>query len=170
MSDSTTYNLLTGTMDWSGDWKNAYGWRESGTHDGFVVMRRDAAWQGLYKPVALTAGTTYTFSATVRVPAGKQAHVFLSSGGTVNDTTLANSEFAGVYGAAQADVTGTGEWFEISLTFTPTASKAVMARVEADGDYGIEICAPMLVEGDAPAAWAPAEGEELAGGGCSDER
>lgn len=29
---------------------------------------------------------------------------------------------------------------------------------------------PMLVEGTTPAAWAPAEGEELAGGGCSHER
>lgn len=29
---------------------------------------------------------------------------------------------------------------------------------------------PMLVEGDTPAAWAPAEGEEIAGGGCSRER
>lgn len=28
----------------------------------------------------------------------------------------------------------------------------------------------MLVEGTTPAAWAPAEGEELAGGGCSHER
>lgn len=28
----------------------------------------------------------------------------------------------------------------------------------------------MLVEGDTPAAWAPAEGEQLAGGGCSHER
>ena len=28
----------------------------------------------------------------------------------------------------------------------------------------------MLVEGGTPAAWAPAEGEELAGGGCSHER
>lgn len=28
----------------------------------------------------------------------------------------------------------------------------------------------MLVEGTTPAVWAPAEGEELAGGGCSNER
>ncbi len=28
----------------------------------------------------------------------------------------------------------------------------------------------MLVEGTTPAAWAPAEGESLPGGGCSDER
>ena len=28
----------------------------------------------------------------------------------------------------------------------------------------------MLVEGTTPAAWAPAEGEELAVGGCSHER
>lgn len=28
----------------------------------------------------------------------------------------------------------------------------------------------MLVDGTEPAAWAPAEGEKLSGGGCSDER
>lgn len=167
MSDSTVYNLLAGTMDWSGDWANAGYWYESGTHDGFAVMRRNDEWQGLYKPVALTAGTTYTFSAMARVPAGKRAHAYLSSGGTVNDTYLANSEFAG---GQESVVTGDGGWFEIHLTFTPTTSKAVKARIEADGSYAIEVCALMLVEGTTPAAWAPAEGESLAGGGCVHER
>lgn len=168
MSDSTVYNLLKGTMDWSGDWADAGYWRKSGTHDGFVVMRRGDPWKGLYKPVVLAAGTTYTFSAMVRVPAGKQAHAYLSGGGTVNDTYLANSEFAGDVSATT--VTGDGGWFEIRVTFTPTASKAVHARIEADGSYGIEVCALMLAEGATPAAWAPAEGEGLAGGGCVHER
>lgn len=165
MSDSTTHNLLTGTEDWSGDWpedwRNAGYWHKSGTHDGFAVMRKNNAWQGLYKPVVLTAGATYTFSAMARVPAGKRARVYLSSGDTVNDTYLANSELPG----GQGFVTGDGGWFEIHLTFTPTASKAVKARIEADDNYTIEVCALMLVEGDTPAAWAPAEGESLAGGG-----
>lgn len=40
----------------------------------------------------------------------------------------------------------------------------IMAKCYAPARYRL-----MLVEGDTPAAWAPAEGEELAGGGCSDE-
>lgn len=32
------------------------------------------------------------------------------------------------------------------------------------------IADPMLCEGTEPHAWAPAEGESLPGGGCSDER
>ena len=41
----------------------------------------------------------------------------------------------------------------------------------ADGqDSILRIRDVMLTEGTAPAAWAPAEGETLPGGGCSDER
>jgi len=50
-------------------------------------------------------------------------------------------------------------------TLTAPAGAKYVAASWADGDRR-----PMVVEGDTPAAWAPAEGETLAGGGCVHER
>ena len=51
------------------------------------------------------------------------------------------------------------------------APKNIVARLMgvANG-VTVSIAGVMLVAGDTPAAWAPAEGETLAGGGCSRER
>ncbi len=164
MSDEQRKNLLSGTRDWSGGWSNAGYWSADGTHDGFAVMSRYGPWKGLHKPVKLTAGHTYTFSACVKVEPGENhtAEIYLSNGGTINDTYLANSEFDNQH-AGFSDVAD-GEWHIISHTFTVKASKCAKARIEGIGGYKLSVCAYMLVEGDTPAAWAPAEGETLAGG------
>lgn len=68
------------------------------------------------------------------------------------------------------------EWKHVRHTWTydedpwrdPLILVARLTRVPVG--VTVSIAGVMLVEGDTPAAWAPAEGEELAGGGCSDER
>lgn len=50
-------------------------------------------------------------------------------------------------------------------TLTAPAGAEYVAASWKDGNRR-----PMLVEGTTPAAWAPAEGETLAGGGCVHER
>lgn len=164
MSDEQRKNLLSGTRDWSGSWSNASAWHADGTHGGFAVMTRKYSWFGLYKTVKLVAGHTYTFSACVRVEPGENhfANIYASSGGTVNDTLLADSEFDNQN--REFNDVADGEWHTISHTFTVKASKYVLPRVEGTGGYSLSVCAYMLVEGDTPAAWAPAEGETLAGG------
>lgn len=165
-------NLLKGTRDWSGDWSRAGNWMADGTHDGFAVMSRTDAWSGLYKPSPkLVAGQTYTFSACVKVEPGQNhpAYIYITNGHVVNDKHLSDSEVTTKM-ASFVNIAD-GEWHVISLTFTPKVSKKdVLARIEGIGGYKLSVCAYMLVEGDTPAAWAPAEGETLAGGGCSDER
>ena len=55
----------------------------------------------------------------------------------------------------------------------PDDFKKAVLMVQAAGLSGkgtIKVARPMLVEGSTPVAWAPAEGETLAGGGCSHER
>lgn len=170
MSDEQRKNLLSGTMDWSGDWGNASAWHAYGTHGGFAVMSRKDRWLGLYKAVKLVAGHTYTFSACVRVEPGQNhtAAIYISSAGTVNDKYLVDREFDKSY-RIFSDIAD-GGWHTISHTFTVKASKYAIPRVEAADRYGLSVCAYMLVEGDTPAAWAPAEGETLAGGGCAHER
>ena len=161
MLDEQRKNLLSGTRDWSGSWGNTWAWSADGTHDGFAVMSRRDAWFGLYKLVRLAEGVTYTFSASVKMHAGGKGSIFLSGGDTINDTTLADQEFDHPF----KEFTCTGEWQTVSLTFTPLASKSVLARVESYDSSGISVCAYMLVEGTTPAAWAPYSGEDIAGGG-----
>lgn len=47
----------------------------------------------------------------------------------------------------------------VTFTLTDSTEVRVMAKCYAPARYRL-----MLVEGDIPAAWAPAEGEELSGG------
>lgn len=56
----------------------------------------------------------------------------------------------------------TGEYATQTLTAPDDAEYVVVSWCEGERR-------PMLVEGTTPAAWAPAEGESLPGGGCSDE-
>lgn len=161
MSDEQKKNLLSGTRDWSGAWGNANAWYTNGVHDGFTVMSRKGAWNGMYTLAKLTAGHTYTFSACVKVEPG-QYHpigIFVTHSDPVNDTYLANSEVD--YTGSQAFNVADGEWHVISHTVTVMASKSAKLRVEAYGDFTLSVCAYMLVEGTEPAAWAPAEGETL---------
>ena len=172
MSDERRKNLLSGTRDWSGGWRNAGDWNADGTHDGFAVMSRTDAWNGLYKlSPKLVAGQTYTFSACVKVEPGENhpVRIYITNGHVVNDKHISDSEVTP--NTAPFDNIADGKWHVISLTFTPKVSKKdVVARIEGIGGYKLSVCAYMLVEGDTPAAWAPAEGETLAGGGCSHER
>ncbi len=155
-------NLLSGTMDWSGEWVRSFAWHADGTHDGFTVMTRTGEWCGLCKPVMLTAGHTYTFSACVKVEPGQGHIVQIYTAVTQpGDNDLATNEFVNSNSKSFYDAAD-GSWRVISHTFTPTASKRAYARVEVPGNYTLSICAYMLVEGDTPAAWAPAEGEMLA--------
>ena len=159
MSDEQRKNLLSGTRDWSGVWDNANYWNADGTHDGFAVMSRKGPWMGLYKQVKLTAGHVYTFSVCVKIEPGQKQSLglHLTYMNNINDTYLSDSEVDGLY---YVEVIG-GDWHVISHTFNVTASKYARPRVEATGDFVLSVCAYMLVEGDTPAAWAPADGETL---------
>ena len=166
MSDEHRKNLLSGTRDWSGVWNNSGTWHADGTHDGFTVMTAEKnASGGLNKLVMLAAGHTYTFSACVKVEPGQghKALISIIAGSSASDLT-ANEIVNHNYMETFNDVAD-GSWHIISHTFTVTASKYAWPRVAAPSNYGLSMCAYMLVEGDTPAAWAPAEGEILAGGG-----
>ena len=51
------------------------------------------------------------------------------------------------------------------FTLDADSTVKIMVKCFAPARYRL-----MLVEGNTPAAWAPAEGETIAGGGCSHER
>ena len=167
-SETQAHNLIRGTRDWSGTWGRTDKWAYDGTHMGFPVRTIRGAWDGLRKPVRLVAGHTYTFSALVRCERGSTStvYIFLAGDSSMSDAPLANGEVKDATAGTFSGI-GDGEWHTITRTFTVTASKDAAPRFEQDaGGKALSVCAYMLVEGTTPAAWAPAEGESLAGGGA----
>lgn len=148
MSDSTMHNLLRGTA-------------EALDSDFYSLAQ-----YGLAEP--LVVGRTYTISAYVEE---------VSRSGS-DRPALAVYDGAAWWslGCLSGDVPGVQ-----TLTFTyaqpfeghADPSRLILFNTPPNGT-GVTRRARlrdvMFVEGTTPAAWAPAEGESLAGGGCSDER
>ena len=148
MSDSTVYNLLLGTA-------------KALDNDYYAV-----AGYGLVEP--LVVGRTYTISAYVEEVSrsGSDRPVLAVYDGAV---WWSGGNLSGGVPGVQA------------LTFTyaqpfeghANPSMLFLFNTPPNGDgvtHRARLRDVMLVEGTQPAAWAPAEGESLAGGGCSHER
>ncbi|AZF92397.1 virion structural protein [Streptococcus phage CHPC930] len=74
---STVYpnlNLLEGSKNFSGDWKNAGEWTNDGTYKGLTVKKRIWQWQGMFKPYTAPKDGIYTFSAYVK-SSGNNANI-----------------------------------------------------------------------------------------------
>lgn len=110
------------------------------------------AWPGFFSPnnwtqkAACTPGKTYALSIVTDV-AGEVCFGFYLADGSVSRP----------YGYE-----GFPAGKSVVKTLTAPAGAKYVAASWADGNRR-----PMVVEGDTPAAWAPAEGETLAGGGAS---
>lgn len=152
MSDSTVHNLLRGTG-------------ETVDSNGYGTVSYE-----LVEP--LVVGREYTVSAYVE----ELVRTPLPSG--MDRPVLALYDGAGWWsgGILSGDVPGVQ-----TLTFTynqPFPGHADPDQIwlfnTPQNDTGVTRRARfrdvMLVEGDTPAAWAPADGETLAGGGCVHER
>lgn len=59
-------NLLDGTKDFSGYWKNIGNWYDDGTYLGLYVKSSNNQWNGIYKTYAVATEGDYTFSAFVK--------------------------------------------------------------------------------------------------------
>lgn len=153
MSDSTVHNLLKGTG-------------ETVDSDGYGVV--------LYELVEpLVVGRKYTVSAYVE----ELVRTPLPSGVDRPVLTLYDGAYWWSGGSLSGDVPGVQ-----TLTFTykqlfpdhVDPSTIRLFNTPPNGGTGVKrsgrLRDVMLVEGDTHAAWAPAEGETLAGGGCSHER
>ena len=68
-------NLLDGTKDFSGDWKNSSSWVTDGTYNGLTVKKRTEQWVGIYKEFTAPKSGVYTFSAYVK-SSGDTADVY----------------------------------------------------------------------------------------------
>ena len=161
-------NLLSGTA--TGDvskWKIGKGWGgasiTSDAVDGYqcIIHKAPAGWQLMYQPLPSNlAGKLVTLSGYAKI------------------TSKSDNTEEVLYGISNSNEYN-GNTFEISnswtmiggtLTLSNTPMLSILTMPKPEGIDGTEATVAyrelMLVEGTTPAAWAPADGETLSGGGA----
>lgn len=159
MSSNQIYNLIKSgnlsnnaiagiSFEWdAGGWLHVHGTQNSATAWGVTSQKT---------PIHLEAGNYFL-----------SAEVDGGGLGTYNYFSVWLTDDSGSIGSATQ---GYPKYGNIALSVTEPVDVYVCVNAAKKGatvDYRMRF---MLVEGTTPAAWAPAEGEELAGGGCSHER
>lgn len=185
MSDSTVHNLLKGTGD--GRW--SVGTKDSAAAFSTAVVSlvsdSSKTYQdfnvGTYSDVIMTAprkgdSLTLTFWCRASAECIIRSYLYSDSGSGDGGNAKKHNEMGGTNSDGHARTKVGTEWTYVRHTWTydedaGRAPKSIVARLMgvANG-VTVSVAGVMLVEGDTPAAWAPAEGETLAGGWCSHER
>ena len=164
MSSETVYNLLSGTTG------KVYG----------ATMPSNAPYSEIDEFVLNAphaSGDAFTLSFDVRLSAQGflSAYLYNPNGNThksvyVNGTLTHDRSIDGwtnyEAGPEWRHVAITWEYEEVPVQPVDRIIAARMFGTNTAAGTTVEVRNPMLVEGTEPAAWAPAEGEELAGGGA----
>ena len=169
MSDSTIHNLLTGT-------------------EGLTLSATLPEDTSQYVSVAQSTlsatrakGDSFTLSFEVRMSAAGEVSAYLYNrlGNVSKDVYVDGSlENSGVVdGHAHYDAGPEWRCVAISWEYLGDSGQPVeyviparLFRANTAAGTTVEVRNLMMVRGTTPAAWSPAEGETLSGGGCSDER
>lgn len=159
-SETQVYNLVSGSATGTG-WA-AYGDATLQTGDVISVTTSDTDTNDinaiLTAPFPVTSGKSYTLTADVKATANFGANATGMVSLSVGIISVTGIKLA-------------TDWSHVSVELTPSkdASDARVAFLAASSDgspASLYVRDLMLVEGTTPAAWAPAEGESLAGGGA----
>lgn len=145
-------NIYIGSQDFSGDWKNLNSWNtEEEKYNGLVVKSKSAAWNGLYKPFAVKAGETYTFSVYAKATTARNASLYLRPlSGDIAETTPQNKVLS-----------LTTEWQRYSVTFEVNGAGFVCPRLEntSNQETPTYVCGYQLEKGSTATAYEPYTGE-----------
>lgn len=180
MSEYTVRNLLKGTSD--GSWAATNWWRESTNAFGTNVISQTAKGYQVDNSNVTTIGpvprkgdsVTLGFWCKASAKCQITSHLFSdgNSGNTPkhNENGVKNGD-----GYVNASVGTDWTYVRHTWTYDEDAAKSpmvIVARIQNTVPVGtvVSVAGVMVVDGDTPDAWAPAEGETLAGGGCSHER
>ena len=122
-------------------------------------------------------GDSVTLSFWCKASAECKIHSFIYGDDTASASALKHDENGTKTTDGYVTTNVSTDWTYVRHTWTYDADATkspsfIVARLMNDVPAGtvVSIAGAMLVEGDTPAAWAPAEGETLAGGRCSHER
>ena len=156
MSDSTVHNLLVGSHDLSTVLWGNKAKRSDKTFWGAAVADLGAGQWGIQFPTSAhradaraTSGAEYVLSFFARADvAGDRIHSEVWGSKYMLDTTL------------------TTEWRYVSMPYgiCKADHRDVYFWGLGTNSGTVHVALPMCVRGTEPAAWAPAEGETLAGG------
>ena len=144
-------NLLMGTRDWQGDWKNLPLWMVSEeTYKGLTVRYRDNVWSGLMQYYDADPNTTYTFSFYAKASeADNSMVIFVLDSDDWSSPVVSRPDYVGQ--------TITTEWQRYSVTFTTKSGGKICPNV-CPGKYGITIYTAgyKLEKGSVATDWTPA--------------
>lgn len=156
MSDSTVHNLLVGSLDLSTVTWGDKAKRSGERFHGAAVADLGAGRWGFNFPTGshradarATSGAEYVLSFWARADvAGDKIHSEVWGSLYTLDTTL------------------TTEWQQVVMPYGIRNAKQLEVYFWGLGTNSgtVHVALPMCVRGDTPAAWAPADGETLAGG------
>lgn len=121
---SNGQNLLKGTRDFSGDWKNmVHGWKKhSDKYQGCDVLFKNNSWNGVGQEIGAKIGEIYTFSLWMKSDWKND---------TVNFYVNRNGSVEKGWGVpSETSVTITNEWKRYSFTFKITVDGFIFPRVE----------------------------------------
>ena len=121
---SNGQNLLKGTRDFSGDWKNmVHGWKKhSDKYQGCDVLFKNNSWNGVGQEIGAKNGEIYTFSLWMKSDWKND---------TVNFYVNRNGSVEKGWGVpSETSVTITNEWKRYSFTFKITVDGFIFPRVE----------------------------------------
>ena len=121
---SNGQNLLKGTKDFSGDWKNmTAGWKKhSDKYQGCDVLFKNNSWNGIGQEIDTKIGEIYTFSLWMKSDWKND---------TVNFYVNRNGSVEKGWGVpSQTSIAITNEWKRYSFTFKITANGFIFPRVE----------------------------------------
>ena len=117
-------NLLKGSKNFSGDWKNmAAGWKKySDKYQGCDVLFKNNSWNGVGQEIDAKIGEIYTFSLWMKSDRKND---------TVNFYVNRNGSVDKGWGVpSETSVAITSEWKRYSLTFKITSDGFIFPRVE----------------------------------------
>ena len=121
---SNGQNLLKGTKDFSGDWKNkSANWKKyAEKYKGVDVLFKNNSWNGIGQEIDVKIGEIYTFSLWMKSDWKND---------TVNFYVNRNGSVEKGWGIpASTSVAITNEWKRYSFTFNITANGFIFPRVE----------------------------------------
>lgn len=121
---SNGQNLLKGTKNFSGDWKNmAAGWKKhSDKYQGCDVLFKNNSWNGVGQEIDAKIGEIYTFSLWMKSDRKND---------TVNFYVNRNGSVEKGWGVpTETSVAITNEWQRYSFTFKITLNGFIFPRVE----------------------------------------
>lgn len=117
-------NLLKGSKNFSGDWKNiVHGWKKhSDKYQGCDVLFKNNSWNGIGQEIGAKVGEIYTFSLWMKSDLKND---------TVNFYVNRNGSVEKGWGVpSETSVAITSEWKRYSFTFKITADGFIFPRVE----------------------------------------